>query len=166
MIAIGHSGLTGEGTAGESEPAYDNSWATGTSSDVNSIYLRLTVARPEFQGHVANTAQGGAKSSALIAQATSALAQVPVPAFVIISTIDNDIQCDGNDLGRIPQLKVELGQNVFAEPLDIAILHMTPVRPEMRCDPMRARLLTNPRDRDRIWFRILRVRHRRIARLP
>lgn len=110
MAAIGHSGLTGEGTAGLEEPAYDNSWATGTSVDVNSIYLRLAAVRPEFEGHVANTAQGGAKSSALVAQATSALSAVPVPAFVIISTIDNDIQCDGKDLGRIPQF----GQNVTA----------------------------------------------------
>ena len=110
MIAIGHSGLTGEGTADFGQPAYDNSWATGTSVHVNSVYLRLTTAQPAFQGHVANTAQGGAKSSALLAQATSALAALPVPAFVIVSTIDNDIQCDGNDLGRLPQF----GKNVAA----------------------------------------------------
>jgi hypothetical protein len=116
MIAIGHSGLTGEGTGAFGEPDYDNSWATGTSVDVNSVYLRLTTAQPAFEGHVANTAQGGAKSSALIAQATSALAALPVPAFVIISTIDNDIQCDGNDLGRIPQF----GKNV-AGALDLIV---------------------------------------------
>jgi hypothetical protein len=108
MIAIGHSGLTGEGTAGEGEPAYDSSWATGTSVDVDSIYLRITAVRPEYLGHVANTAQGGAKASALVAQATSALSAVPVPAFALISTIDNDIQCDGQDLGRV----AKFGQDV------------------------------------------------------
>lgn len=110
MIAIGHSGLTGEGTADAGNPDYDNSWATGTAPAVDSIYLRLMAVRPEFEGHVANTARGGAKASALVAQATSALSAVPVPAFAIISTIDNDIQCDGQDLDRV----AKFGQDVAA----------------------------------------------------
>src|SRR5258706_4729953 len=70
MIAIGHSGLTGEGAPEPHKAFPENSWATGTSPDVNSIYLRLTTVRPGFLGQVSNTARGGAKSSALVAQAT------------------------------------------------------------------------------------------------
>jgi hypothetical protein len=103
IIAMGHSGLTGEGTAGLSHVAFENSWATGTSPAVNSIYLRLTVARPETQGHVANTASGGAPASLLKEQTQRALRMVPVPALAIISTLDNDIRCDGTDPDHVSQ---------------------------------------------------------------
>lgn len=103
IIAMGHSGLTGEGTAGLSEPNKDASWATGTLSDVNSVYLRLVVARRDTEGHVSNVAVGGASAATLVLQTTSALAQVPAPALAIIQTVDNDIRCDGSniaDLGK------------------------------------------------------------------
>ena len=47
VIAIGHSGLTGEGSdpSRPGQVALENSWATGTSPQVNSIYRRL-VAGP------------------------------------------------------------------------------------------------------------------------
>ena len=97
VIAIGHSGLTGEGTGGPFEAVTENSWATGTSPEVNSVYLRLTAVRPETEGQVANQAQGGASASMLSDQAQRALQIVPTPALAIISTIDNDIRCDGTD---------------------------------------------------------------------
>jgi hypothetical protein len=103
IFAIGHSGLTGEGTAGTSEPNLANSWATGTSTQVNSVYLRLVAARPATEGHVANTAQGGAPASALEEQAHQALLSVPAPALAIISTLDNDIQCDGGNIAAVGQ---------------------------------------------------------------
>lgn len=99
VIAIGHSGLTGE----NSDPkhpglvALENSWATGTSAQVNSIYRRLVAVRPETEGHVANTAEGGAPASALAGQAQRALGTVPTPALVVVQTIDGDIRCDGTD---------------------------------------------------------------------
>jgi hypothetical protein len=65
--------------------------------------LRLVGARPETVGHVANTAQGGALAKALPDQARAALRIVPHPALVIISTIDNDIRCDGTDSQHIPE---------------------------------------------------------------
>jgi hypothetical protein len=58
IIAIGHSGLTGEGTGGTFEPVLANSWATGSAPAVNSVYQRLTSVRPETRGHAANTARG------------------------------------------------------------------------------------------------------------
>ncbi len=114
VIAIGHSGLTGEGTAGLRQPARENSWATGTNPEVDSVYLRLVEARPEQEGQVANTAEGGALASSLAAQAGSALRTVPQPLLVIVSTIDNDIRCDGTDDDHVP----EFGANV-AEALDV-----------------------------------------------
>jgi hypothetical protein len=107
VVAIGHSGMTGEGTA---EPALENSWATGTNPKVNSIYLRLAAVRPENKDHVANTASGGASASELQGQAEQALEQVAAPALVIIATIDNDIQCDATDKTHIS----EFGQHVRA----------------------------------------------------
>jgi len=113
VVAFGHSGLTGEGTAALQQPAPSNSWATGDNPAVNSVYLRLTTVRPETEGHVANTAMGGASAFQLMQQAEAALRQVPYPALAIISTIDNDIRCDGTDDEHVP----ELGQDV-AEVLD------------------------------------------------
>jgi hypothetical protein len=114
VIAFGHSGLTGEGTGGQFEAVFENSWATRTSREVNSVYLRLTAVRPETDGHVANTAHGGASAFELPDQARRALQEVPVPALVIVSTIDNDIRCDGTD----PEHVVEFGIDV-AEALDV-----------------------------------------------
>ena len=101
VIAIGHSALTGEGTAGAGAPNLEASWATGTLETVNSLYLRLTKVRPETEGHVSNKAFGGAPTSTLVSQAKAALGVVPVPALAIIDTIDNDIQCNGSNVDAV-----------------------------------------------------------------
>jgi hypothetical protein len=101
LIAMGHSGITGEGTGDEGEAVPENSWATGTLPEVNSVYLRMVGVRPETEGHVANAGQGGAPASRLAAMAERALSAVPVPALAIIQTIDADIQCDGKDADRM-----------------------------------------------------------------
>lgn len=99
IIAIGHSGLTGENSdpTMPGAPAPENSWATGTSPAVNSVYLRMVAALPETKGHVANAATGGAPVGALAGQAQTALATVPRPALVIIQSLDSDMRCDGTD---------------------------------------------------------------------
>ena len=95
VIALGHSGLTAENSdpAKPGQPALENSWATGTNPDVNSIYLRLIGVHPETKGHVANTAVGGGLATQLTSQAKEALSIVPTPELVIIQTIDNDLRC-------------------------------------------------------------------------
>lgn len=108
LIAIGHSGLTGEGTGARYQPVPENSWATGTSEAVDSVYLRLLAARPETRGHVANTARGGASANTLASQADEALRSVPTPALAIVSTIDNDIRCDGTDDEHIPEFGADV----------------------------------------------------------
>ena len=110
VIAIGHSGLTGENSdpSHPGEVAPKNSWATGTSPEVNSIYQRIVAVRPETDGHVVNTAQGGAPAAALAAQAHRALATVPAPALVIVQTIDHDIRCNGTDGQHVTEFGVAL----------------------------------------------------------
>ena len=116
VIAIGHSGLTGENSDPNrpGQEARENSWATGTNPEVNSIYQRLIAVRPDTEGHVSNTAQAGAPAALLAGQADAALAQVPTPALVIIQTIDGDIRCDGTDADHV----AEFGASV-AEALDV-----------------------------------------------
>jgi hypothetical protein len=110
VVAIGHSGLTGQNSdpARPGEDVRANSWATGTSPEVNSVYRRLVAARPETQGHVANAAVDGAPVEALASQAASALRAVPHPALVIVQSIDADIRCDGTDNSHVPQFGAAL----------------------------------------------------------
>src|SRR4051794_27914325 len=98
LIAIGHSGLTGENSDPSQPglPAPQNSWATGSSPRVDSVYRRMVAALPETKGHVANTATGGAPVSALASQAEAAFVSVPNPRLVIVQTMDSEITCDGN----------------------------------------------------------------------
>lgn len=104
IIAIGHSGATGAGTAtGSSRDNPTASWATGTEPAVNSIYLRLVAVLPATEGHVANNAQGGASASSLSGQAQRALNVVPAPALAIIQTVDNDTLCDGSNIAEVGQ---------------------------------------------------------------
>lgn len=103
LIAMGHSGLTGEGTAGFSEPNLSASWATGTRPAVNSVYLRLLAIWPATEDNVANTAYGGAPASALVEQTKSALRAVPAPVLAIIQTVDDDIRCDGSNVAEVGQ---------------------------------------------------------------
>ena len=100
---MGHSGLTGEGTAEFSEPNLSASWATGTRPAVNSVYLRLLAIWPATEGNVANTAFGGAPASALADQTKSALRAVPAPVLAIIQTVDDDIRCDASNVAEVGQ---------------------------------------------------------------
>jgi lysophospholipase L1-like esterase len=123
VIALGHSGLTGE-NSDPSRPfgvALENSWATGTNEDVNSVYQRLIAARPETEGHVANAATAGAAVSALAGQARRALELVPNPELVIVQTIDGDIRCDGRDAEHV---------RVFGAALDDALTIVAEAAPD------------------------------------
>lgn len=110
LIAIGHSGMTGLSSdldrLQENSPA--NSWATGSSPAVNSVYLRMLTARPKTEGRVANAAKNGAEASTLTDQAREALAQVPTPALVLVQTLDNDIRCDGTDTTHYPEFGAQV----------------------------------------------------------
>ncbi len=74
-----------------------NSWATGTNPDVNSIYLRILAHSRAVKGHAVNLAKDGATVQDLMSQARHAVALKPAPDLFLIQTIDNDIHCDGTD---------------------------------------------------------------------
>ncbi len=94
---IGHSGATGANSKGDGKDARDNSWATGTNPAVNSVYLRLLADHPALEGHNWNDAESGSDVDSLMFQAETLLAHDPVPDIVLVNSIDNDIECDGND---------------------------------------------------------------------
>jgi hypothetical protein len=125
VIALGHSALTGENTdpRNPGAPAEENSWATGTAAEVNSVYQRLVERRADTEGHVSNQAQGGAAAGALVIQAKRALAQVPAPELAIIQTIDGDIRCDGTDAAHVPE---------FGEAVDEVLAYITEASPETK----------------------------------
>jgi hypothetical protein len=132
IIAMGHSGLTGQGAGATDETASDASWATGTLPEVNSIYVRLAAAVPGTEGHVSNTAKGGAEASDLTSQATSALARVPAPRLAIAQTLDNDIRCDRSNLADVAaSLEDALRTLHEASPNTVILVLKQPGRPSV-----------------------------------
>ena len=105
------------------EDARENSWATGTNDQVQSVYTRMIASRPETEGHAANTATGGAVSDQLAGQAEAALTAVPNPVLAIIQTIHNDIRCDGTDGQHVPD---------FGAAVDKALQVITSQSPQTR----------------------------------
>ena len=133
VVALGHSGITGEGATPERSEWRRYSWATGDAPEVNSIYTRMIQLHPETKGNVANTGAPSGPSSALEAQARAALLQVPTPRLAIIQSIDAGIRCDGTDAEHVSTFGKNLAAalDVFtSESPDSAILVMDqPGRP-------------------------------------
>ena len=135
IIALGHSGLTGENSDPQSPgvPAPQNSWATGTNPAVDSIYQRLAAVDPAVRGHADNAADGGAPAASLVGQATQALSVVPNPRLVIIEIIGTDIACDGSDSSNYPvfgqQVKAALNLIARQAPHTTILLVSWPGRP-------------------------------------
>lgn len=147
LIALGHSGLTGE----NSDPrqpgaeAKQNSWATGTAAGLHSIYQRMTA---DTRGHVANAATGGAPAAALAGQAREALSTVPTPALAIIQTIDNDLRCDGSDAAHVKEFGRSLADALdvitTASPHTQILIITQPGRPALELAGMAKLIATNP----------------------
>jgi hypothetical protein len=99
MVVLGHSGATGWNSdpANPEQDAPYNSWATGTSADVDSIYSRALAHSPELDGHNFTVAKAGSDVDDLPRQVTAALALSPLPDLFIIQSVDKDIKCDGTD---------------------------------------------------------------------
>jgi hypothetical protein len=104
IAALGHSGLTGSYSDPDhpGEDAKNNSWATGTNPEVNSIYLRALAQSPALKGHEINTAVSGTNVDDLPDQVLRALSEERVPDLFIIQSVDNDMKCDGTDEANIP----------------------------------------------------------------
>jgi hypothetical protein len=98
IAVLGHSGATGEGSGGDpGVEVRENSWATGTNRDVNSVYLRILQHNEAIKGHAYNLAQGGANLSVINAQAEAAVELDPAPELVLVQAIDNDLVCPAGD---------------------------------------------------------------------
>ena len=150
LIALGHSGLTGE----NSDPGHpgveakQNSWATGTAAGLQSVYQRMTAIRPDTAGHVANAAMASASAADLAGQASDALSSVPAPALAIIQTIDDDIRCDGTDAAHVK----DFGRSVAAalqaistaSPQTQILIITQPSRPSLELSGMARAIATNP----------------------
>ena len=96
IAVLGHSGATGE-SSDPSLPlgtdAPENSWATGTNPDVNSVYLRILEENPAIGGNNFNLAEGGSTVDDLGIQAGEAVRLEPTPELFLIQSMDNDIVC-------------------------------------------------------------------------
>jgi len=99
VVVLGHSGTTGAGSDPDNPMAdiLENSWATGTNPEVDSVYLRIVAENPAAQGHVSNFGVDGSDVTSLAGQAAQAANVTPPPELVLIQSIDNDIRCDGTD---------------------------------------------------------------------
>jgi lysophospholipase L1-like esterase len=99
VVVLGHSGTTGAGSDPDNPMAdiRENSWATGTNPEVDSVYQRIVAENPATKGHVANFGIDGSDVNSLLDQAALAAEVTPAPELVLIQSIDNDMRCDGTD---------------------------------------------------------------------
>jgi hypothetical protein len=111
IAVIGHSGATGEGVSGPRAFRVRNSWVTGDTPAVQSLYSRILARNPGIRGNKFNLALGGADVAAMLLQAKKAVGLKPAPELVIVQGIDHDITCDA--IGHRPF------QVAFARVLDV-----------------------------------------------
>jgi hypothetical protein len=94
IAVIGHSFATGEGVTGPRAFRVRNSWITGDTSAVQSLYSRILARNPAIRGNKFNLARGGADVAEMLLQARKAITMKPAPELVVVQGIDNDITCD------------------------------------------------------------------------
>ena len=75
------------------EEVRENSWATGTNPDVNSLYRRILAVDPQIKDHEIALSKGGATVDDLVNQAQQAVDQQLSRPLVVIQIMDNDIVC-------------------------------------------------------------------------
>ena len=94
IAVIGHSFATGEGVSGPRAFRVRNSWITGDTSAVKSLYSRILARNPAIRGNKFNLALGGADVAGMLLQAKKAVGLKPAPELVVVQGIDHDIACD------------------------------------------------------------------------
>lgn len=88
MASLGDSITRGFNACGFYIDCPSRSWSTGSSTSVNSHYLRVLAGNPTISGHNVNDARSGARMSSLAVQAATAVTQHP--AYVTILMGAND----------------------------------------------------------------------------
>jgi hypothetical protein len=111
IAVIGHSFATGEGVSGPRAFRVRNSWITGDTPAVQSLYSRILARNPAVRGNKFNLALGGADVESMLLQARKAVTMKPAPELVVVQGIDHDITCDA--VGHRPF------QVAFARVLDV-----------------------------------------------
>ena len=94
IAVIGHSFATGEGVSGPRAFRIRNSWITGDTTAVQSLYSRILARNPAIRGNKFNLAINGADAASMLLQAKKAVGLKPAPELVVVQGIDNDIACD------------------------------------------------------------------------
>lgn len=79
-------GYDADGTGPQAEPQY--SWATGTSSQVDSVYARILAVNPAVSGNGFNEAVKGAKMADLQGQAATAVGQGAQEVLILMGAND------------------------------------------------------------------------------
>ncbi len=93
MAAVGDSITQAASSAGSlGSDAPQNSWSTGTSTTVNSHFLRLRALNPQLVAH--NRSVSGAKVADLNAQMQSVAAIAPDPGYLTVLIGGNDVCTD------------------------------------------------------------------------
>ena len=95
ITVLGHSGSTGE-SSDPDQPGVEvreNSWATGTNPEVDSLYLRILKHNPAIKGHNTSYSEGGATIDEVAGQAARLLEADPIPDLIVIQVMDNDLTC-------------------------------------------------------------------------
>ena len=89
IAAIGHSSVTGYNSdnADLTRDARENSWATGTNPEVNSLYARILARNPAVKDHNRNAAEDGSTVYDLRGQVDTLLASDPKPDLVLITAL-------------------------------------------------------------------------------
>jgi len=77
-----------------------------------------------------------------------------------------DLQGDGDDLGGVPHLEVELGRDGFLQPEDVVVNNMPPVLTQVGGDPDGSAALGGQRRLDGIGLDVDRLRIPGVAGLP
>ncbi|MEE6259125.1 SGNH/GDSL hydrolase family protein [Plantactinospora sonchi] len=88
MAALGDSITAGFGSCLTLAACQRNSWATGSSSRVDSLYRRLLEANPAIRGNARNEASGGARVGGLADQAADAVRRKADYVTVLIGAND------------------------------------------------------------------------------
>ena len=94
IAVVGHSFATGEGVSGPRAFRIRNSWITGDTTAVQSLYSRILARNPAIRGNKFNLAIGGADVASMLLQAQKAVTIKPAPELVVVVSMDNDITCD------------------------------------------------------------------------
>lgn len=109
VAVIGDGGALGIGSDLKHpfQPAPVNSWATGTTPAVKSVYLRLAAVSPAVKGHETNLAHEGTTLAQLTGQVRRAIALDPKPDLVLVQAGSDDVKCDGQDASHYTAFRAD-----------------------------------------------------------